>query len=118
MGLRLLYARRYGSTRSLSERLTCGGNRKTEEENNCWKRQSKSDHGESPFSGLGLALSGSFFLPPKIPKIFCKGFFFFSPESAEGSALPWPVASGGRFGSLAGIGRPLASVCGFLGSPP
>src|SRR5262249_50973478 len=28
---------------------------------------------------LSLSLSESFFLPPKIPKIFCKGFFFLSP---------------------------------------
>src|SRR5271165_5476500 len=75
-------------------------------------------HGESPFSGLGLALSGSFFLPPKIPKIFCKGFFFFSPGWADGSLAPWPVASGGRFESYGVIGLPCASVCGGLGSPP
>src|SRR6266513_1193829 len=69
------------------------------EDNDCWKRHSNAGHGESPFSGLGLALSGSFFLPPKIPKIFCKGFFFFSPDCAEVSTGAWPVAWGGRFGS-------------------
>src|SRR6266576_1553743 len=69
------------------------------EENDYWKRHFDPDHGESPFSGLGLAWSGSFFLPPKIPKIFCKGFFFFSPDCSEGTAGPWPVALGGRLGS-------------------
>src|SRR5215469_8212223 len=57
--------------------------------------------GGDGFSCLALSLSESFFLPPKIPKIFCKGFFFFSPglPEASGGAGPWPVASGGRFGS-------------------
>src|SRR6266478_4583210 len=108
----------YGRTGSLNESLSCGGHRKSAKENDCWKRHSDPDHGESPFSGLGLALSGSFFLPPKIPKIFDKGFFFFSPDSAEGSAGPWPVAPGGRLGSYDVTGFPFASTCGALGSPP
>src|SRR5215472_14411173 len=91
------------------------GNAKAEEENACWKRHRGPDHGESPFSGLGLTLSGSFFLPPKIPNIFCKGFFFLSPFSADGSP-GCPVASGGRLGSDFITGCPLAS--GVLGCPP
>src|SRR5256885_3172740 len=116
--LQLPYPRRHQRTRGLNESLSSRGYGKSEEENDCWKRHFEPDHGESPFSGLGLALSGSFFLPPKIPKIFCKGFFFFSGDSAEGSAGPWPVALGGRFGSYVVIGWPFASFCGVLGSPP
>src|SRR3979490_1728535 len=62
----------------------------------------KADHGESPFSGGGLALSGSFFLPPKIPKIFCKAFFFFCPASPSAPLAPLtlaaPLASAGASG--------------------
>jgi len=64
-----------------------------------------------PYSGFvassGLGLSESFFLPPKIPKIFFKGFFFFSSSLSLASLAsgvgcvgwPCPVAYGGRFGS-------------------
>src|SRR5215470_11767732 len=78
-----------------------------------------------PYSGLGgglslSSLSESFFLPPKIPKILRKGFFFFSVAFAEPSrAGPWPVASGGRLGSYLGGGWPLSAAgWGDLGSPP
>src|SRR5450432_4547707 len=74
------------------------------------------DHGESPFSGGGLALSGSFFLPPKIPKIFCKAFFFFCPLAS--------LASAGGAGAVpawtcpGSIGFPSAPICGGFGCPP
>src|SRR5260370_22777497 len=80
------HARRKRFLGAFYKRLSCAGDRKSQKENAYWKRPLNLAHGESPFSGFGLAVSGSFFLPPKIPNIFCKGFFFFSPVCAEGSA--------------------------------
>src|SRR5215467_1789889 len=102
------YRWRGSNTRAFAQkRLSFCRDRNAEEENCCWKRHRNAGHGDSPFSGLALSLSGSlalsasFFLPPKIPKIFCKGFFFLSSLCALGSAgCPGcPVAPGGRLGS-------------------
>src|ERR1700719_1836479 len=80
-------------------------------------------HGESPFSGGGLALSGSFFLPPKIPKIFCKAPFFFCPPSPSVPLVPLliaaPLPSTGAPGPVwPGTICPSTPVGGGFGPPP
>src|ERR1700716_4214665 len=72
-------------------------------------------HGESALSRTGF--SGSFFfLSPKIPKIFCKGLFFFSTVllgSLEVPCAPTPLGSG------CPVGFPFTvSGCGGFGEPP
>src|SRR5271163_4123654 len=67
------------------------------------------------YSGGGLSFSGSFFLPPKIPKIFAKGLFFFSAVVAV-ETPDWEAA--GPPTSLEVMGVPSAVVCGALGWPP
>src|SRR5260370_34604733 len=102
------HARRKRFLGAFYKRLSCAGDRKSQKENAYWKRPLNLAHGESPFSGFGLAVSGSFFLPPKIPNIFCKGFFFFSPVCSEGTVvvLACPHSPSGRYGSLAPIRLP------------
>src|SRR5260370_15808923 len=110
------HARRKRFLGAFYKRLSCAGDRKSQKENAYWKRHLNLAHGESPFSGFGLAVSGSFFLPPKIPNIFCKGFFFFSPVCAEGSAGAWPrpLPPRGRFGSYTPPRCPPPIVFGVL----
>src|SRR5208282_1390431 len=95
---------------------TRGGEKRTEQKSNAWNRQEIPDHGESPLSRTGL--SGSFFfLPPKIPKIFCKGPFFFSValvSVAGGVPSCAPLFLSGC--SAVEFGSP--GVCGDLGEPP
>src|SRR5208337_2672403 len=95
---------------------TRGGEKRTEQKSNAWNRQEIPGHGESPLSRSGL--SGSFFfLPPKIPKIFCKGLFFFSAalasvaDAAESSAAAF--LSGCSAAEFASPG-----VCGGFAVPP
>jgi len=104
-------------TRGLNESLSCGGYRKSEEENDYWKRHRDPGHGESPFSGLGLTWSGSFFLPQDTKNLLQRILFLFAGLRRRiGRALAGRI--GGRLGSYGATGLPFASVWGVLGSPP
>jgi len=82
--------------------------------NDCWKRHSDPDHGESPFSGLGLALSGSSSYPKDTKNLSVKDSFSFPPKDR---LVPGRIALGGRLGSYDVTGchsHPLAALWALL----